>query len=265
VSARFEGKVAIITGAARGMGASHARGFHGEGARVVLTDLLEEQGVELADELGDGALFARHDVRDEQGWSDVVAAAESAFGPVSILVNNAAITHGKVLLERYELAAWRDMLEVNLVGQFLGIKTCTPSMRRAGGGAIVNVGSVGGNMAVPGSSAYCASKWGVRGLTRGAALELGRYGIRVNSVHPGFVETELMRSANYPPSLAASFAIPRVGAPEELTRLVLYLASDEASFSTGGDFVADGGLLLGSALQPDGGPEWSAVPAVDHR
>jgi 3alpha(or 20beta)-hydroxysteroid dehydrogenase len=180
---RFDNRTVIITGGARGMGASHARGFVAEGANVVIADVLEQEGRMLAEELGDHAIFSRLDVTSEEDWAATVAAAEKAFGPVSVLINNAGIVRFAPI-EKTELAIWHQVLEINLTGSYLGIRAVVSSMRKAGGGAIVNISSAGGMMAYPNNAAYVASKWGARGLTKTAALELGRDNIRVNSVHP---------------------------------------------------------------------------------
>ena len=254
---RFENRTVIVTGSARGMGASHARGFVAEGANVVISDVLEEEGQALADELGDHAIFSHLDVTNDVDWAATVAAAEDAFGPVSVLVNNAGIVRfGQI--EETEPAVWRKVLEINLTGGYLGIRAVVSSMRKAGGGAIVNVSSGAGFTATFGLAAYVASKWGVRGLTKTAALELGHDNIRVNSIHPGAIRTPIL-AANAPDAAAMAAtmqgagvglsAIPRIAEPEEITRMVLFVASDDASFSTGSEFIADGGLLLGPVPQ----------------
>jgi 3alpha(or 20beta)-hydroxysteroid dehydrogenase len=180
-----------------------------------------------------------------------VAAAEDAFGPVSVLVNNAAIVRFGVIAET-EPAAWRQVIDINLTGTYLGIRAVVSSMRKAGGGAILNIASAAGMMPEFGLGAYAASKWGMRGLTKTAALELARDNIRVNSIHPGPVRTPMVAGPDTAALAAAAvrdLAIPRMAEPEEITRLVLFVASDEASFSTGSEFIADGGHLLGPVPQ----------------
>jgi 3alpha(or 20beta)-hydroxysteroid dehydrogenase len=244
---RFADQTVLISGGARGMGASHARGFAAEGANVVIGDVLEDEGGDLAARLGAQASFVQLDVTSEDDWGAAVDAAEHAFGPVSVLVNNAGIMDFG-LIEETEPAAWRRLIDVNLTGEFLGIRAVTPSMRRAGGGAIVNVSSVGGFAAGAGLGAYVASKWAIRGLTRTAALELGRDDIRVNSVHPGLVRTPMASTDGVADLPVQANAIPRLAEPEEITALVLFIASRDAAFSTGSEFTADGGRLAGDAL-----------------
>jgi 3alpha(or 20beta)-hydroxysteroid dehydrogenase len=230
------------------MGASHARGFVEEGANVVIADVREQEGRALAEELGDRAIFSRLDVRSDADWAETVAVAENAFGPVSVLVNNAGIIRFGQIAEA-DPADWREVIDINLTGPYLGIRAVVPSMRKAGGGAIVNISSAAGMMAFPNNAAYAASKWGVRGMTKVAALDLGRDNIRVNSIHPGPIRTPMTTESEAAEAIAAQakgLAIPRMAEPEEITRLVLFVASDDASFSTGSEFIADGGLLLGT-------------------
>jgi 3alpha(or 20beta)-hydroxysteroid dehydrogenase len=245
---RFDGQTVIVTGGSRGMGESHVHGFIEEGASVVIADVLEDEGRALASGLGARGVFVRLDVTSDEQWDDAVRTAEERFGPVSVLVNNAGIAQYQPLVE-IDPALWRRVLEINLTGTFLGIRAVAESMRRAGGGAIVNISSEEGLTAHAGFGAYGTSKWGVRGLTKYAALELGHRGIRVNSIHPGFTATAMLDTAD-PSSIAAMSAtlpIPRVAQPREVTKLVLFVASEEAGYMTGTEFVIDGGLLLGQA------------------
>ncbi|HNP64197.1 MAG TPA: glucose 1-dehydrogenase [Woeseiaceae bacterium] len=239
---RLAGKVAIITGAAQGMGASHARLFSKEGANVVLTDLNEEKGRTLASELGENCLFVKQDVTSEAGWTQVIEATEARFGPVDILINNAGITQSESLLET-SLDDYRRILEINQVSVFLGMKSVVPSMIKAGGGSIVNISSING--LVGGAIGYTDSKFAVRGMTKAAALECAAYNIRVNSVHPGVIETPMIMQGDTKSAVeefAKHIPLKRVARPEEVSGLVLYLASDEASYSTGSEFVVDGGI-----------------------
>lgn len=243
--ARLDGKVAIITGGARGMGASHVRRFVSEGAKVVFTDILVEEGQALAKELGQNAIFLEHDVTNATDWDSIVAEAEVKFGPVDILVNNAGIAPNKPIEHTTE-EEYRKVIDVNQVSVFLGMKAVYTSMKKAKTGSIVNVSSLAGLIAGRNQIAYVASKFAVRGMTKAAALEFGEYGIRVNSIHPGIIETPMTMNEETEAMLAEiSKTIPlgRTAKPEEVTNLVLYLASDESSYSTGSEFVIDGGLF----------------------
>jgi len=245
---RLQGKVAIVTGGARGMGAATSRLFVAEGAKVAIADLLDEAGAALAAELGQAARFYRHDVSSEADWSGLVSAVEADLGPVDVLVNNAGILLFKTLLETTR-EEYEKVLGVNLVGEFLGIKAVGPGMVARGKGAIVNISSVDGMKGANGLAAYSSSKWGVRGLTRVAALELGHKGIRVNSVHPGGVDTIMTnhdsRSRAEVDERFGNVPLQRVGAPEEVAQATLFLASDEASYLTGAEIAVDGGMLTG--------------------
>lgn len=240
--ARLEGKVAIITGAAQGMGAAHATEFIKQGAKVVLTDLNEEKGAALAAELGENALFIKQDVTSEQGWADVVAKAEEAFGPVNVLVNNAGISLNKFMLDM-SLDDYMKIVNINQVSVFLGMKAVAGSMQKAGGGSIVNISSING--LVGGAIGYTDTKFAVRGMTKAAALNLAHMGIRVNSVHPGVIATPMIMQEDAKAAIeefAKQIPLKRVSQPEEVSQLVVYLASDESSYSTGSEFVVDGGI-----------------------
>lgn len=246
---RLDNKVAIITGAARGMGAAHARAFVAEGAKVVLTDVLDS-GEDVAAELGDSALFLHHDVSSEQGWADVVARTEETFGRVDALVNNAAIITSATIKDM-DPAAYERIVAVNQVGVFLGMRAVIPALERAGGGAIINVSSINGMRASIGSAAYVSSKFAVRGLTQTAALECAPLGIRVNSVHPGLILTPMVDEAMDADALTAIEAgIPlgRGAQSSEVSEVVVFLASDAASYMTGSEVVVDGGWLTKSFL-----------------
>jgi len=239
---RLENKVAIVTGAAQGMGASHAKRFVEEGAKVVLTDLNEEKGSALAAELGENALFVKHNVTSEEDWEAVIQKAEAAFGPVNILVNNAGISLNKGLLD-ITVEEYRRILDINQVSVFLGMRAVVPSMKKAENGSIVNISSMNGLVA--GAIGYTDSKFAVRGMTKAAAIELSNYGIRVNSVHPGVIATPMIQQADAKDVIeefAKFIPLKRVAQPEEVTNMVLYLASEESSYSTGSEFVIDGGL-----------------------
>jgi 3alpha(or 20beta)-hydroxysteroid dehydrogenase len=245
---RLAGKTAIVTGGARGMGEATVRLFVENGAKVVIADLLEEQGQALAAELGDAAVFSRMDVSNEADWDSAVALA-ATLGSLNVLVNNAGIVHHAALNETTP-EEFRRVLDVNVIGSFIGIQKVFPIMKESGGGSIINISSVDGLHSAPGLSAYSTSKWAVRGLTKNAAIELGQYGIRVNSVHPGGIWTDmggkgLISEEDMNQMVYADFPIPRVGQPEEVANVTLFLATDEASYSTGSEFVADGGWFAG--------------------
>ncbi|HQR05160.1 MAG: glucose 1-dehydrogenase [Proteobacteria bacterium] len=245
---RLQDKVAIITGGARGMGAATARLFATEGARVVITDVLDADGAALATELGGGAVYRHLDVTDENGWRQVVQQTEQDAGRIDILINNAGILMFKSLLE-IEKAEFEKVLNINLVGAFLGIRSVAPGMIRQGRGAIVNISSVDGMKGANGLGAYASSKWGLRGLTRVAAMELGHKGIRVNSVHPGGINTIMANPNGAPRSeidkYYVSVPLQHAGEPEEVAKANLYLASDEAAFVTGAEIAVDGGMVIG--------------------
>ena len=239
---RLENKVAIITGSAQGMGAEHARLFISEGAKVVLTDLNEEKGQALAAELGENALFVKQNVTSEADWAAVLAAAEEKFGPVNVLVNNAGITMAKNMLD-VTVEEYKRIVDINQLSVFIGMKTVAPSMQKAGGGSIVNISSMNGLVA--GAIGYTDTKFAVRGMTKAAAMNLAPMGIRVNSVHPGVIATPMVVQEDTKAAVEAfSKMIPlkRVAQPAEVSKMVLFLASDDSSYSTGSEFVIDGGM-----------------------
>lgn len=239
---RLEGKVIIITGAAQGMGATHAQLCVEAGAKVVLTDINSEKGEALAKELGDNALFIKHDVTDEQDWAQVIEKTEAHFGPVNVLVNNAGITMSKSILD-ITLEEYHRILEINQVSVFLGMKAVIPSMQKSKQGSIINISSINGM--VGGAIGYTDSKFAVRGMTKAAALECAPHGIRVNSIHPGVIATPMIMQGDTKDAVdafAKTIPMKRVAQPEEISGMVLFLASDESSYSTGSEFIADGGL-----------------------
>lgn len=245
VPGRVADKVVIVTGGSRGIGAACVRRLVEEGARVVIADVLEAEGKALADELGERASYVALDVTSEDGWEQAVAAAEATFGPVSGLVNNAGIVHVDPI-EQHSEADYRRVIDVNQVGVFLGMKAAIPSLRRASaagvGGSIVNISSTGGLIAYSRIVGYVASKWAVRGMTKTAAQELGPDNIRVNSVHPGFTRSEMTASSARSHEGAKHQPLARQAEAVEIANLVLFLISDESSYSTGSEFVADGGF-----------------------
>lgn len=245
---RLEGKVAIVTGGARGMGAATVRLFVEHGARVVIGDIAEEAGRSLAQELGDAAVFCRMDVTEEADWGRAVEQA-LAFGPLNVLVNNAAVLHIASIVDTTPEDYMR-VVKINQLSAFLGTRAVIEPMKEAGGGSIINVSSIDGLHSCSGLSAYSSTKWALRGLTRATAIELGQYGIRCNTVHPGGIFTEMggkgmISEEDMNKSIYRDFPIPRVGQPEEVANVTLFLATDEASYSTGSEFVADGGWFAG--------------------
>ncbi|MEV0188221.1 glucose 1-dehydrogenase [Kitasatospora purpeofusca] len=244
------GKTVIITGGARGLGAEAARLAVAAGANVVITDVLEEDGLATAAELGERARFVRHDVTSEEDWQRVVDHAVAEFGAVHGLVNNAGISTGTLLADE-SVAYFRKVLDVNLTGVFIGMKTVVPAMRAAGGGSIVNISSAAGLMGLALTAGYGASKWGVRGLSKIGAVELGTERIRVNSVHPGMTYTPMTAAVgiqqgegNYPNTPMA-----RVGEAPEIATAVVYLLSDDASYVTGAELAVDGGWTTGPTVK----------------
>jgi 3alpha(or 20beta)-hydroxysteroid dehydrogenase len=244
---RLDEKVAIVTGGARGMGEATVRLLVEEGAKVVIGDVLDEPGLALAEELGEGTVFLHMDVTRKTDWEAAVAAAES-LGSLNVLVNNAAILFHKTIMDTTE-DDFMKIVSVNQLGVFLGMQAVFESMKANGGGSIVNVSSVDGLQSKNALCAYSSTKWAVRGMTKAAAIEMGRYNIRVNSVHPGGIYTAMHGSDFISREDADNFyethPIPRVGLPREVAALSAFLASDEATYSTGSEFIADGGWSAG--------------------
>ena len=239
---RLDGKVALITGGARGQGASEAELFAAAGARVVITDVLAE-GADTAERLGDAVEFLHQDVTDEGRWTEVVRTVIARHGRLDVLVNNAGI-FPTVSLEETSLKLWEQTIGINQTGVFLGMKSVATQMKAQGSGSIINISSIAGLGGAGIAHAYCASKWAVRGMSKAAAMELGPHGVRVNSVHPGIIETQMIDELKEAlPLITERIPLGRTAAPEEVGKLVLFLASDDASYCTGHEFVVDGAMV----------------------
>ena len=249
---RLDGKVAIISGGARGQGAAEARLFAAEGARVMIGDVLDAEGEVIAKELGEAAAYRHLDVTEASSWADIVAATGDTFGPVTVLINNAGIFR-ITPLEATSPDAYMEIIRVNQLGVFLGMQAAAGAMRAAGGGSIVNISSIAGLTGSAGSIAYSASKWAVRGMTKVAALELASAGIRVNSIHPGIIDTPMLADLHITDDAAKSavgarIPLGQVATADHVARLALFLASDDSEHSTGSEFVVDGGITAGMAF-----------------
>jgi 3alpha(or 20beta)-hydroxysteroid dehydrogenase len=243
---RLEGKTAIITGAAQGMGEAHARRFAKEGAKLVITDVNAERGEALAAEIGGDTTFLRHDVGSLDEWNEIVRRTEELYGPVDILVNNAGILGPIANVVDIDPAEYLRVIDVNQHSQIWGMKAVIPSMQRAGGGSIVNISSTAGMVAVVGapSVAYVGSKFASRGVTKQVAVEFGPDNIRVNSIHPGYIKTPMMEAATDADGGGIAGAVPlrRMADPDEVSSLALFLASDDSSYISGMEHVIDGAL-----------------------
>ena len=236
---RVDGKVVLISGGAQGMGASHAQMLVAEGAKVVIGDILDDKGQALADELGESARYVHLDVTQADQWDAAVAVANSEFGSLTGLVNNAGIVAlGKI--GKFDMVKWQNVIDVNLTGTFLGMQASVDSMKAAGNGSIINVSSIEGLRGAPMVHPYVASKWAVRGLSKSAAIELGKFNIRVNSIHPGFIRTPMTK--HFPEDMVTT-PLGRPGQSPEVSTFVIFLISDESSYATGSEFVMDGGLV----------------------
>jgi len=236
----LDGRVALVSGGARGLGAAYVRALHERGASVVVGDLLDDEGAALADELGERARFVHLDVTSEEDWAAAVGVAVG-LGGVDVLVNNAGIANaGRI--ERYGREKWDAVIAVNLTGTYLGVRAVVPVMKAARRGSIVNISSVEGMRGDAGLHGYVASKFGVRGLTKSLAVELGADGIRVNSVHPGFVLTPMTERLDV---TLQRIPLGRPAVPEDLVGAVLFLAGDASAYVTGTELVVDGGMIAG--------------------
>jgi len=242
--ARFDGKVTLISGGARGQGAAEARMLVAEGGRVVIGDVLDMEGRRLAAELGDAAVFLHHDVTEEADWAEAVETAEH-LGGLHGMVNNAGIFIPRPLMET-DAALFERHMRVNQLGCFLGMKAVVGAMERSGGGSIVNISSVAGLRGSPGAVAYSATKWALRGMTKAAAIDLARRNIRVNSVHPGPIDTEMLKVRTPEENRRRIEMVPmrRMGTAEEVAKLVLFLLSDDSAYITGAEMTIDGGVSL---------------------
>ena len=241
---RLKDKIILITGGARGQGAAEARLFVSEGARVVITDVLEDQGRALAAELGQSASFVKHDVTSETDWAAAIAAAQ-ALGGLHGMVNNAGIYQPARLMDT-DVQLFERHMRVNQLGCFIGMKSVVPLMEKSGGGSIVNISSVAGLRGSPGAIAYSATKWALRGMTKAAAVDLAPKGIRVNSIHPGPIDTEMLNVRTTEERAARLQLVPmkRMGTVDEIANLVLFLVSNESSYITGAEVALDGGATL---------------------
>jgi len=241
---RLDGKVALISGGARGMGEQEARLFAAEGASVVITDVLDDDGKQTAADIGAAATYHHHDVTRETDWTSVVDAVLAEHGQIDVLINNAGIFRFGATTTTTE-DEYRQIIDVNQVGVFLGMKTVLPHMIERRSGSVINISSVAGLMGSPGMIAYGASKWAVRGMTKGAAKEVAAFGVRVNSIHPGIIDTPMGQQfdeAGVMQIVLQQVPVGRQAEAVEVARLALYLASDDSIYSTGSEFVVDGGM-----------------------
>ncbi len=238
---KLSGKVALVTGGARGQGAEEARLFAAEGATVVVADVQDELGEQTAGTI-EGAEYAHLDVTSEADWERVVDDIVARHGRLDVLVNNAGIYSGGTLVN-VTLEEWNRTIGVNQTGVFLGMRTAAKAMIAAGnGGSIVNVSSIAGMMAFYGGTSYGASKWAVRGMTKVAAKELGKHNIRVNSIHPGFIDTDMLHEASFSEGMLKAVPLKKVGTVADIANMALFLATDDSSYCTGQEFVVDGGV-----------------------
>lgn len=249
MNARAKDKVVLITGGSRGQGAAEARLLAAEGAQVVIGDVRRDTGEELAAEIGDACRFVELDVTNPASWDAAIAVTTSAFGGLDVLVNNAGIAAYTPIIGG-DIDEYRKVIDVNQVGVYLGMCSAAPLMKSRGGGSIINISSIDGLIGMPYVAAYVASKFAVRGMTKVAAIELARHGIRANSIHPGYIDTAMVREPmgdELAESLAKTVPLRRLGTSHEIAELVAYLASDASAYCTGSEFVIDGGVTAGHA------------------
>jgi 3alpha(or 20beta)-hydroxysteroid dehydrogenase len=250
---KLEGKVALITGAARGQGEAEARLFAVEGAKVVIGDVLDEPGKKVAESIGKAARYVHHDVASEESWKEAIGIALAEWGRLDVLVNNAGILHVAPVAQ-IVLADYMRLVNVNQVGCLLGMKHAIPAMAQSKGGSIINISSTAGLEGQPGIVAYVSTKWAIRGMTKSAAIECGPLGIRVNSIHPGGIDTDMGRGETKgfeqidTQAVYKKLPLGRIGEPIEVARLALFLASDDASYCTGGEYTVDGGWMTGRPM-----------------
>lgn len=239
---RIAGKIALITGGARGQGRQEAERFAAEGATVYITDVLDDVGAAAADELGDAVTFLHHDVTSEDDWAAVIAGIVEQHGRIDILVNNAGIFSMTAALDT-SIEAWNQMVAINQTGVFLGIRDVGRVMCEQGSGSIINISSIAGLAGVGRAHAYAATKWAVRGMSKSAALEFAAHGVRVNSVHPGIIDTDMLREfGGNLERITESIPMGRTASADEVANVVLFLASEEASYCSGHEFVVDGAM-----------------------
>jgi 3alpha(or 20beta)-hydroxysteroid dehydrogenase len=243
---RVDGKVVLISGGARNIGGASARMLVDEGAKVVVGDVLDDEGEALAAELGEAARYVHLDVTSESDWNAAVSYTTSEFGKLNVLFNNAGIFNGSPI-QRFKLEQWQQMIDICLTGPFLGMKAAADAIIAAGGGSIINTSSIDGLRGTPWAHAYIAAKFGLRGLTKSVAMELAPHGVRVNSIHPGRISTP---ATDAMPEGMIPIPLGRPGRPEEVGAFVVFLASDESSFATGAEFVIDGGTIQQIPTKP---------------
>jgi 3alpha(or 20beta)-hydroxysteroid dehydrogenase len=252
---RLRGKVALITGGASGQGEAEAKLFASQGAQVIVSDVNDDEGKAVAHAIGDAAQYIHLDVAVYDQWLDAVREVEQRFGRLDVLVNNAGMGVGPYRVDEIDLAAHHRMFDVNVHGVFYGIRTCLPLLKASGNASVINTSSIDGIAGVLGMSSYAATKFAVTGITKSVAIDLGPFGIRVNSIHPGVIATPMVRNAPEATQrrldvLMARQPIPRAGTAEEIAKLALFLASDDSSYCTGAEFVIDGGHLAGPYRDP---------------